>query len=327
MARALSSGEGGLAGGLSAVGRLLNPAVIGFGLLGGALALSAKLALDYEAAQSRASLALRYLGVTSGATVADVEKIAQATASGAGVSVNAAVDMELAFAKTGKIGSDLFAGLISVQRDYATATGTESAAATEALAKAFADPAKGAADLTDQLHFLNGAQLDQIKSMEEAGDRAGAQRVLMEALQPALAGAADHVQGLDRVLRDLKVGFDDAWAAAGRFIDRVAHGVPIAEHLAQLQRERAGASGAERGLFSEGGDIAAHRVYGGDRPGHRLGSGPGGRSRAHGAAPCSPGQAERRLGQGARSGRETEPQGHAHRRDPRRAEVGALGAR
>ncbi len=60
------------------------------------------------------------------------------------------------FAATGRIGQEMLGGLIGTAKDYAATTGQELPDATKALAAAFADPAKGADTLNNQLGFLDG---------------------------------------------------------------------------------------------------------------------------------------------------------------------------
>ena len=238
--QALGTGEGGLGAGFKAVLGLLNPVVIGVGLVAGAMIIGAKAAEDYASAQAKARVALNYLGVTSGASLAVVNSIAESQAASAGVTVASARNMEVAFAKTGKIGVEFFSGLISVQRDYAAATGQTSEQATAALLKAFADPAKGAAELTDQLHFLDAATLRHIKDLVEQGDRTQAQTVLMGALKVATKNAADEgLTPLGKAMEGLKRSTSDVYNYIGSLIGRLTHELPAAARLAQLQSERA----------------------------------------------------------------------------------------
>jgi phage-related minor tail protein len=82
-------------------------------------------------------------------------------------------------------------GRISV--DFAKATGQDVPAATKALTQAFSDPARGAKQLDDVLGGrLPSSVLLAVERMQRLNDVAGAQRVLMDALQGAVKGAADN---------------------------------------------------------------------------------------------------------------------------------------
>ncbi len=224
---------------LSQSGLKLTPVMIA---VGGAVAASAaavliagKAALDYEAAQAKAAVAAGYMGRAAGLSVEDVNRLAEAAAAQSGASVAASRETEIALLNTGRIGREVPPALIALARDYAAATGQDAAQANAALAKTFADPAKGAEELTAQLHFLTAADLQRIEAMTASGQVSEAQALLTARLAEVTRGAADVSAGWTRVLHELKTGLDDAWEAAGRFFDRLAHG-PSKRELASNAR-------------------------------------------------------------------------------------------
>jgi hypothetical protein len=105
-----------------------------------------------------------------------------------------------------------------VMTDLAAKTGDVSSA-SQLLAKALADPEKAAGKLAKAGVILTAQQQDQIKALQDAGDAAGAQRVLLEALAKVTGGAAAASVGkygdaqnllkdtLEDVERALAVGF------------------------------------------------------------------------------------------------------------------------
>jgi hypothetical protein len=206
--------------------------------LGGALVLGTKAALDFEAGQSRASLAVKYLGAASGATVTEINAIAEAHAKSAGMSVNAARTLEIQLAKTGQIGVGQFGELIDLSRDFQAALGLDAAKANELLAASFAEPGKGAEALNKQLSFLDYTTLQQIKHLDEQGERLAAADLLHRKLKEAVAGAAGELTGMGKALQGTVSWFDDAWLAAGRFFDRLVHEAPAAEKIGDLRRLR-----------------------------------------------------------------------------------------
>lgn len=75
------------------------------------------------------------------------------------------------------------------------AAGKDVAGTSEALGKALADPAKAAALLKRQGVLLNEEQIALIDNMTEAGDKAGAQGVILDALEGTYGGMAEATGG------------------------------------------------------------------------------------------------------------------------------------
>ena len=112
-----------------------------------------------------------------------VEGLAEYAAASGEVSVKAARDMAAAYAHTGQIGPEMFGGLIESAKRYAIVTGQDVADANAELAKAFADPAKGAADLQARLGAFDDKTVQLITHLQASGDRLGAQRVRVDRRQ------------------------------------------------------------------------------------------------------------------------------------------------
>lgn len=131
-----------------------------------------------------------------------------------GVSGDAAQKVVAAFAPMRQIGTDILTPLTGLVADFAAASGTDAPTAAQALAKAFEDPAAGAKTLDEQFGILNADQLVQIDTMTKAGDTAGAQRVLLDALTTALQGTAERgVTPLQRSLNELGKTFGGIMAS------------------------------------------------------------------------------------------------------------------
>ena len=126
--------------------------VVGIAAIGAAVGYSY---YRYIESQKELEVALAGTGRAAGATVGQIERIAEQSASAGNVSVAAAREMEAAFLRTGKIAVSTFEGLIKVVKNYAATTGTDVATATKELAGAFADPVRGADALNDKLNFLD----------------------------------------------------------------------------------------------------------------------------------------------------------------------------
>lgn len=115
-----------------------------------------------------------------------------------------------------------------VMTDLAAKVGSVDGA-SQLLAKALADPEKAAGKLAKAGVILTKAQQDQIKTMVEAGNTAGAQALLLDALATATRGAAAASQGpYQRAMSTLKDVVEDVERA-------LAIGfLPVLEHVAEL---------------------------------------------------------------------------------------------
>lgn len=107
------------------------------------------------------------------------------------VSRSAAKAIVQEFVGAREIGGELFRSLSLTVADFAAATGRDAPAAAKVLAKAFNDPIQGAKQLDEELGLLTASQYVAINAMAAVGDKAGAQRVLLEALQASTKGLAD----------------------------------------------------------------------------------------------------------------------------------------
>jgi hypothetical protein len=134
-----------------------------------------------------------------------------------GVTRDVATQIVTELAKAHEIGGDLFRDLGKLAADYARATGTDIPAAARALAKAFSDPAKGAKELEASLGTLTSAQILSIERLTRMGDVAGAQRVLLDALNTSIKGLADtSLTALQRATNDV----GNAWERLGQRMEQ-----------------------------------------------------------------------------------------------------------
>ncbi|MBQ1542339.1 MAG: phage tail length tape measure family protein [Caulobacteraceae bacterium] len=214
--QALSSGQGGLAGGIAALGAFINPATVSIAALAGGLAVAGAAALMYQSATEKLSAAAEGFGRRAGATGAQLERTAEAGARAARISVGAAREMEAAFLHTGTIGSAVFEGLIGVSKNYATAMGVNSKKAGEELASIFASPSEGAVRLNEKLALLDDKTLHYIQTLALSSDKTAAQSALLRTLQHDLDGASEHVDALKRAMDRLNVAGSTALTWLGR---------------------------------------------------------------------------------------------------------------
>jgi phage-related minor tail protein len=238
----------------SAVGRgvlgILTPVrVLTGGVIGLGVAAVAAYS-DWLDQQKKLEASLLGVGRATGVTARALNDIAVASASAGGVSNATAREIAGAYASTGKIGVGIMDDLIRVTRDYAGTTGQEVPEAAAELAKAFADPAKGAVLLNGKLGILDARTKSTIESLLRSRDAEGAQRALYDAMITGVDKASERLTALGRVWDTVKRSISNGWT--GLFEQ-----MPVEAELAQITRRRSELEGRSsnwwlRGFEGEG---------------------------------------------------------------------------
>ena len=230
---------GGLRGTIGALGSAMG--VVGGIVAGVALAFVGLTAAAFanDASVRAVATALSGAGRASGATAAQLEAVAQSSADLGRLSVTAARDMEVAFLATGKVGASEMGKAIAVARDFAVTLGLDAKAGADQLAKALADPARGADELNARLSFLDDRTRQYIRTLVDQNDRTGAQKVLLDALVPALANAEQATNALGRAWDYVSRQASNAWDAMGKAVNRAVDGRNSSEELDLLKWQRA----------------------------------------------------------------------------------------
>lgn len=177
----------------AAVARTLG---IGVTAVGAAFGLAAYGIVKYQSELDKLNALSAGIGRYAGLTGAQLQEVAIQGARAGSVTVGAAREMAVELAKTGRIGGEMFTGLIGIQRDYARAMGVDSKQATRELAQSFSDPARGALDLNAKLGLLDYSTLHYIETLTAANRTTEAQSVLLQALQSDIGGTSERLGGL-----------------------------------------------------------------------------------------------------------------------------------
>lgn len=172
----------------------------------------------FSESQREVERSLGGVGRASGVTLEAVNRIALQYAAAAQVSTSAARQIVAGFGATGLIGAGNAQQLLMMARDYGAQTGQDTAAAAAELAKAFADPAKGADLLNERLGFLDAKTRSYIRSLQDQNNTSEAQRALMQAMSSSIDGAASRLGILERAWHAIKTATSDALDAFGRAI-------------------------------------------------------------------------------------------------------------
>ena len=229
---------GGLRGTIAALGSGLGLA--GAAVAGVAVAVAGLTAawVANDASTRAVAVALAGLGRASGATAAQLEQVALNAATAGGVSVTAARDMEVALLRAGRIGVDEIGRAIAIARDFGTTLGIDATAGAEQLAAALSDPVRGADQLNTRLGFLDDRTRQLIRTLVEQNDKTEAQKVLLDALVPALADAEEAANAFGRAWAYVARQASNAFDAIGKAVDRAVDGRSPQEELDLLKWQR-----------------------------------------------------------------------------------------
>lgn len=238
----LAGSRGGVAAGIKEIGRafveMMTPVRVASGLLV-TTAIAAALAWNrYHASIQAVERSLMGLGRGTEATSRQLIEGAEAAASGAGLSNRESRQVTSTLAATGRISTQIYGDMIKSAKDYAAITGQDIPDAMGELASRLADPARGAAELDKQFNLFNATQLKAIEQMARSGDKMGAQRAIMQALGPAISGAAEKTSVWARAWNEVANFASNAADAVGKAVDRMVSGPSPEERMRQLAEAR-----------------------------------------------------------------------------------------
>lgn len=238
----LSTREGGLVAGIQALGGSLGGLVTPAGL-----AVTAIAAVGVAAVASYASwvngekelqAALQGRGRATRATVDDLKAIAVAAADSSDATVAEARQIVAAMTSTGKIGTDLYEGLVDATKRYAAVTQQDLGAASDQISEAFARPAEGAETLNEKLLFLDGTTIRYIRDLANSNRTHEAAVVLLQRLNQTLPAANDNLTLLGRAWLSIRNAASGAYTAMGQGIDALMTGPSLEERIAVLEKQK-----------------------------------------------------------------------------------------
>lgn len=202
-------------------------AAVGFGVA------AVKAFTESEDLIAQTNAVLKSTGGIAGVTAEEVDKLSAAlerTTKFSDEEVRSAQNMLLTF--TG-ISKKVFPDTTRAALDMATALKMDATSAAMALGKAMNSPTDGVTKLTRMGVVFTDKQKEQIKVMQEAGDVAGAQAVILKELQTEYGGSAEAAGGtFSGQLIRLKNQLNNAQEAIGGMIVQAL--LPLAAQLSDF---------------------------------------------------------------------------------------------
>lgn len=227
---------GGAVKGLGKVAAVAGVALVGAGIAFGKSALDAAVEARKVTAQTEA--VIKSTGGAAGVSVGQVEELAHKLQELSGVqdeSIQAGSNMLLTFTNiknTVGEGNDVFDQATQTMLDMSVATGTDATSSALQLGKALNDPIAGIGALTRVGVTFTEQQKDQIEAMVEAGDTAGAQKVILAELSKEFGGSAAAAGAAMGPFERLKLKFGDFQEQVGEKL------LPVVEKAASFLTDK-----------------------------------------------------------------------------------------
>lgn len=158
--------------------------------LAGVVAVGVSRLESNERALNGATTAMRATGTAAAGTRVELAQLVDQVAALPTVTRSSAQEMVTSLARVRQIGGELRAELAKLAPDVAAALGEDPVQAAQRLAKAFADPVRGAKELDEQFGILRVGEAELIAGMDRAGDRLGAQQLLYQRMTERMRGLA-----------------------------------------------------------------------------------------------------------------------------------------
>lgn len=181
---------GPLGAGLSRIGPAGLAAAAAIAGVGLALTRSFQEAAEADRSYRRLEAVLKATGHASGLTADEIGAFAEAMEASTLVTAEAVQDAASVLATFRSISGDTFTRALSLAQDLATVFGSDLASAATQLGKALEDPTQGLTALRRVGISFTESAAELITSLAETGRTAEAQRLILDALEKQVGGAA-----------------------------------------------------------------------------------------------------------------------------------------
>ena len=173
---------------------------------------------DFQNTQAQLAAVIKSTGGASGETVASIDALGDSLQKTTGYSADTIEQVDTLLAGMKDIGTNVMPSATQAILDFAARTGTDAVSAADQLGKALADPSIAIGTLTRQHIILSQAQQDAIKQFNSVGDVAGAQKVIIDALNSTVGGAAEQTNTAAYQQRMLNSEMEDFQNALGKAV-------------------------------------------------------------------------------------------------------------
>lgn len=205
----------------SGLGKILTPARLVAGSIAAIALTAATATISWQDSQKATAAGLQGIGRASGATVGDINRIAESSRSFGSVSTSSAREFATALAATGKIGVENIELLTSQAKSFSNVLGTDIPTAAGYVAKVFASPGEGAKELAQRIGGIDAATIKYVATLEQQGDRQAAIKALYDAVAPSIAKATDQTGFWGKALNIVSDTAGRAYDSTGKLISQL----------------------------------------------------------------------------------------------------------
>ena len=194
----LDGAFGRVAGGAGRMAGAVALGAAGVAVAGGAMAISfIQAAEESQQVTRQTDAVLRSMGATAWTTADQVARLSTTLSNQTGIDdelIQSGQNVLLTFGevqnRVGE-GNDIFDRATRAALDMSTALGTDMSQASMQVGRALNDPIRGMTALRRSGIQFTAAQEDQIRALQEGGDMAGAQAVMLAELERQFGGSAE----------------------------------------------------------------------------------------------------------------------------------------
>lgn len=191
------------------LGSILTPVNMLVAALGGVVFAAYKGRSEFDELTNKLALT----GNAAGYSAAQIERMAKALSDTTGISAGKARDLATGLASTGQfVGKNL-----DLAEQTAARVQKLTGQTAEEVVKDFANMSKGvaawSADHNRSFNYLTAVEFQHIKSLEEMGDKEGAMRVNMEALNKAFKDRKEQLGSIETAWKHITEAASGAWQA------------------------------------------------------------------------------------------------------------------
>ncbi|UPJ65227.1 phage tail length tape measure family protein [Bradyrhizobium sp. 191] len=205
----------------SGLGKILTPARLVAGSIAAIALTAATATISWQDSQKATAAGLQGIGRASGATIGDINRIAESSRSFGSVSTSSAREFAIALAATGKIGVENIELLTSQAKNFSNILGTDIPKAGEYVAKVFASPGEGAKELAQRIGGIDAATIKYVATLEQQGDRQAAIKALYDAVAPSIAKTVDQTGFWGKALNVVSDSAGRAYDSTGKLISQL----------------------------------------------------------------------------------------------------------
>ena len=177
---------------------------------------SLKVYQENHEAVTRLGIVLKSTGADAWTTKDQLEAFANEVQKSTGVSTKSINEMQTVLLKFGSVTGSVFNDASKAAIDMAAVMGGDAKSAANTLGRALQEPTKAIATLQRQGVSFTESQKQQIEQMEKAGNRQGAQRVILEQVEKAYGGAAKAAREANKEQVDYATAISNLQHSIGR---------------------------------------------------------------------------------------------------------------